>query len=60
MKDGIDLPFVFIPGHGDVPMSFAVMKAGAIEFLNKPFRHQVLHHEGPRQSDAQNAGTVPA
>ncbi|WGF90271.1 response regulator transcription factor [Marinivivus vitaminiproducens] len=39
---GIDLPIVFITGHGDVPMSVAAMKAGAIEFLTKPFRDQEL------------------
>lgn len=35
-------PIVFITGHGDVPMSVAAMKAGAIEFLMKPFRDQDL------------------
>lgn len=39
---GIDLPIVFITGHGDVPMSVAAMKAGALEFLTKPFRDQDL------------------
>jgi FixJ family two-component response regulator len=39
---GIQLPIVFITGHGDVPMSVAAMKAGAIEFLTKPFRDQDL------------------
>lgn len=38
----IDIPIVFITGHGDVPMSVAAMKAGAIEFLTKPFRDQDL------------------
>ncbi|MFL9826676.1 response regulator transcription factor [Rhodoplanes sp. SY1] len=41
-RRGIDLPIVFITGHGDVPMSVAAMKAGAIEFLLKPFRDQDL------------------
>lgn len=36
------LPIVFITGHGDVPMSVTAMKAGAIEFLTKPFRDQDL------------------
>jgi FixJ family two-component response regulator len=36
------LPIVFITGHGDVPMSVAAMKAGAIEFLLKPYRDQEL------------------
>jgi FixJ family two-component response regulator len=39
---GIALPIVFITGHGDVPMSVTAMKAGAIEFLTKPFRDQDL------------------
>ncbi|WP_114943384.1 response regulator transcription factor [Microvirga calopogonii] len=39
---GSRLPIVFITGHGDIPMSVAAMKAGAIEFLTKPFRDQDL------------------
>ena len=39
---GTDLPIVFITGHGDVPMSVRAMKAGAVEFLTKPFRDQDL------------------
>jgi FixJ family two-component response regulator len=35
-----DVPIVFITGHGDIPMSVAAMKAGAVEFLTKPFRDQ--------------------
>ena len=38
----IDLPVIFITGHGDVPMSVRALKAGAIEFLPKPFRDQDL------------------
>jgi len=38
----IDLPIVFITGHGDIPMSVQAMKGGAIEFLTKPFRDQDL------------------
>ena len=38
----IDLPIIFITAHGDVPMSVRAIKAGAIEFLTKPFRHQDL------------------
>lgn len=41
-KFDIRLPIVFITGHGDVPMSVTAMKAGAIEFLTKPFRDQDL------------------
>lgn len=36
------LPIIFITGHGDIPMSVAAMKGGAIEFLTKPFRDQDL------------------
>jgi FixJ family two-component response regulator len=41
-KAGIALPVIFITGHGDVPMSVRAMKAGAAEFLTKPFDDQVL------------------
>src|SRR3954468_6383011 len=39
---GITIPIIFITGHGDIPMSVEAMKAGAMEFLTKPFRGQVL------------------
>src|SRR5688572_21719767 len=39
---GIRFPVVFITGHGDIPMSVQAMKAGAVEFLTKPFRDQDL------------------
>ena len=39
---GINIPIVFITGHGDIPMSVRAMKAGAVEFLTKPFRDQDL------------------
>ena len=39
---GIHVPIVFITGHGDIPMSVQAMKAGAVEFLTKPFRDQDL------------------
>jgi FixJ family two-component response regulator len=38
----IRIPIVFVTGHGDIPMSVRAMKAGAIEFLTKPFRDQDL------------------
>jgi FixJ family two-component response regulator len=41
-QTGIHLPIVFITGHGDIPMSVRAMKAGAIEFLTKPFHDQEL------------------
>ena len=39
---GIEMPIVFVTGHGDIPMSVRAMKAGAMEFLTKPFREQDL------------------
>jgi FixJ family two-component response regulator len=39
---GVRLPIVFMTGHGDIPMTVQAMKAGAIEFLTKPFRDQDL------------------
>jgi RNA polymerase sigma factor (sigma-70 family) len=41
-KANIHIPIIFITGHGDVPMTVRAMKAGAVEFLTKPFRDQDL------------------
>ena len=41
-SERIEMPIIFITGHGDVPMSVQAMKAGAIEFLTKPFDDEVL------------------
>ncbi len=41
-KVDIQIPIIFITGHGDIPMSVRAMKAGAIEFLTKPFRDEDL------------------
>jgi FixJ family two-component response regulator len=41
-KANIVIPIIFITGHGDIPMSVKAMKAGAVEFLTKPFRDQDL------------------
>ena len=41
-KANIRLPIIFITGHGDIPMTVRAMKAGAVEFLTKPFRDQDL------------------
>ena len=38
----VDLPIIFLTGHGDIPMTVRAMKAGAVEFLTKPFRDQDL------------------
>ena len=40
--EGIQIPIIFITGHGDIPMSVKAMKSGAVEFLTKPFRDQDL------------------
>jgi FixJ family two-component response regulator len=39
-KANVDIPIVFMTGHGDIPMTVRAMKAGAVEFLPKPFRDQ--------------------
>jgi FixJ family two-component response regulator len=41
-RTDVPLPIIFLTGHGDIPMSVRAMKAGAIEFLTKPFREQDL------------------
>ncbi|WP_373991769.1 response regulator transcription factor [Duganella sp. BuS-21] len=41
-RDGVALPIIFMSGHGDIPMSVRAMKAGAVDFLAKPFRDQDL------------------
>ena len=38
----VEIPIIFITGHGDIPMTVQAMKAGAVEFLTKPFRDQDL------------------
>ena len=40
--DSPTMPIIFITGHGDIPMSVQAMKAGAVEFLTKPFEHEAL------------------
>jgi FixJ family two-component response regulator len=50
-KAGIEIPIVFISGYGDIPMSVRAMKAGALEFLTKPFR-------GPELIDAVKQALV--
>ena len=41
-KGGIQIPIIFITGHGDIPMSVRAMKAGALEFLTKPIKDEDL------------------
>jgi len=60
----IHIPIIFITGHGDIPMSVRAMKAGAVEFLTKPFRDQDLLDaiqqalERDRRARSQQADTV--
>src|SRR6267154_4780729 len=39
---GVHIPIIFVTGHGDLPMSVQAMKAGAVDFLPKPFRNQEM------------------
>jgi FixJ family two-component response regulator len=67
-KAGISLPIIFITGHGDVPMTVRAMKAGAVEFLTKPFDDQVLldavhaalERDRARRRDEANLATLRA
>ena len=43
-ESGVHIPIIFMTGHGDIPMSVQAMKAGAVDFLTKPFRHQEMLH----------------
>ncbi|HEU5131484.1 MAG TPA: response regulator, partial [Pyrinomonadaceae bacterium] len=60
----IHIPIIFITGHGDIPMSVRAMKAGAVEFLTKPFRDQDLLDaiqqalERDRHAREQQAGSA--
>ena len=60
----IHIPIIFITGHGDIPMSVRAMKAGAVEFLTKPFRDQDLLDaiqqalDRDRQVRSQQAGSA--
>ena len=42
IQSALEIPIVFITGHGDIPMTVEAMRAGAVEFLTKPFRDQDL------------------
>lgn len=64
----IHIPIIFITGHGDVPMSVKAMKAGAVDFLTKPFRDQdmldavttALERDRTRRNDQQAIADVRA
>ena len=68
VKEGIVVPVIFVTGHGDVPMTVRAMKAGAAEFLTKPFDDQVLldaihaaiERDRARRRDAAHLGEVQA
>jgi FixJ family two-component response regulator len=65
---GINMPVIFITGHGDVPMSVRAMKAGAVDFLTKPFRDQemvdavtaALQQDRKRRSEEKSNSEVQA
>ena len=66
LKEDIRIPIIFISGHGDVPMTVRAMKAGAVDFLTKPFRHQdlldavtvALDLDRRRREDEKNVSTL--
>jgi FixJ family two-component response regulator len=63
VESGIELPVVFISGNGDVQISVGAMKAGAVDFLAKPFRDQDLLdavHEGIERDRARRGRAVKA
>ena len=65
-KAGIHIPIIFMTGHGDIPMTVRAMRAGAIDFMSKPFRDQdmldavtrALSQDGSRRSGAQAASAL--
>ena len=66
-RSGCMLPIIFITGHGDVPMAVQAMKAGAFEFIQKPFRdqdlldqinHALRHDAENRQNVARRADVL--
>ena len=58
---GVALPIVFTAGYGDIPMSVQAMKAGAIEFLTKPFRDQGRRaYAGVQSTDSRKDLTTVA
>jgi FixJ family two-component response regulator len=54
-KADIQVPIIFVTGHGDIPMTVRAMKAGAVEFLTKPFRDQDLLDAVHRALDQDRA-----
>lgn len=68
MKAGIHIPIIFMTGHGDIPMTVKAMKAGAVDFLTKPFRDQdmldavakAIEHDRKRRVDAKALADLQA
>lgn len=58
-KAGVAIPLIFTTGHGYIPMSVQAMKAGAVEFLTKPFRDPISPLFG-RIRKPQAVGSIPA
>jgi FixJ family two-component response regulator len=66
IEAGVQTPIIFITGHGDIPMSVRAMKAGAVDFLTKPFRdqdlldavHQAIERDRSRLSDEQETAAL--
>ncbi|MFG1397990.1 response regulator transcription factor [Xanthobacter sp. VTT E-85237] len=54
-KSATDMPIIFMTGHGDIPMSVRAMKAGAVDFLTKPFRDQDMLDAVTTALDADRA-----
>ncbi len=67
-KANIHIPIIFMTGHGDIPMSVQAMKAGAVDFLTKPFRDQdmldavaaAIERDRSRRKDEQGLSDVRA
>jgi FixJ family two-component response regulator len=63
---GFEIPIIFITGHGDIPITVQAMKAGAVDFLTKPFReqelldaiHKALERDRERRTQATDIGKL--
>jgi len=63
-KANIQIPIIFMTGHGDIPMTVRAMKAGAVEFLTKPFRDQAMldavqlgHEQDRRRREVEDSSS---